>query len=259
MKRWWLWMVAGGIALAAAGGVRASEARPSHWIPDASAPEAVWAWNDPVPWRVGAWVARANRPVRMEGADWDWQADSLEAEIGVAPWGWLELYGRAGAYRGKMEHGSWSTGRTGAGPGGALGAAATLWEIGPERDTAAWRFTIGLLGEYAWRSGGEKDGRKAHWGEAYFFLPLNYHLTMHVTQRSTYATEMHALDLFAGPACSLLDGKWTSAGTKADFSEGQAAGISGGLRLWLRENTGITGRVDWFDGWSFRAGAEYRF
>lgn len=260
MKRWWFWMVAVLAALPAATDIaRAAEAPASHMLPDASAPEGLWTLNDPVPWRVGAWVSRVNRPVRMRNADWDWQSDALEAQIEVAPWGWLVLYGRAGAYRGKMELGSHAAGRTDVGPGGALGAKATLWEVAPERSTAAWNFTVGIQGEYAWRWGAETDGRKAEWKEAYFFLPLNYHLTMHVTQRSSYMTESHALDLFVGPSCSLLDGEWTEPGLTGDFEEHQVAGISGGLRIWLMENLGVTGWIDWFDACTYRAGMEYRF
>ena len=260
MKRWCLWIVAGLMALPPAAGVaRAAEERVSHLLPDASAPEGLWTWNDPVPWRVAAWVSRVNRPVRMDKADWDWQSDALEAEVEVAPWGWLSFYGRAGAYRGKMEKGSYSAGRTDVGAGGALGAKITLWEISPERDTAAWRFTVGAQGEYAWRSGTESEGPKAKWEEAWFFLPLNYHLTMHITQRSSYATEAHGMDLFVGPACSLLDGTWTEQTVESDFTEHQMVGISGGLRIWLLENLGITGWVDWFDACSYRAGVEYRF
>ena len=230
----------------------------SRFAPDASAPEALWAWNDPVPWRAGVEVGRAMRKVKVGGAECDWTGDSAEAFVAVAPWGWMELYGRAGGHRGKMERGAFSE-KTGVGAGGALGAKLNLWEIGPEHDTAAWRVTIGLRGEYAWRTGKERKGTKAEWGEAFFFLPVNYHLSFHGTQRSTYATEAHAMDLFVGPACSLLDGDWTENGTKFSFRERQAAGFAGGLRIWLVPNLGIEGSLAWFDGASYLAGVQYRF
>lgn len=230
----------------------------SRFERDASTPEALWAWNDPVPWRVGIEAGRAGRTVKCGGTECDWTGDSAEGVLSVAPWGWMELYGRAGVHRGKMERGSHSA-KSGAGAGGALGAKLNLWEIGPEHDTAAWRVTIGLQGEYAYRTGGEKDGAKASWGEAFFFLPVDYHLSFHGTQRSTYATEAHAFELFVGPACSLLDGDWTENGTKWSFKEKQAAGVVGGMRIWLFENLGVEGTLAWFDGTSYRAGLQYRF
>jgi hypothetical protein len=121
--------------------------------------------------------------------------------------------------------------------------------------------TIGLRAEYAWRTGKELDGAKAEWGEAFFFLPLNYHLSYHGTQRSSYSTEAHALDLYVGPACSLLDGDWTpkGGGGKIGFREDQAAGIAGGLRIWLLERLAVGGEVEWFDAWTLQGGVEYRF
>lgn len=256
MKRFFLVLAAvAGLSVAARagdGGVH------SRFEPDATAPEALWAWNDPVPWRVGVEAGRAGRTVKIDGEECDWKGDSAEAVVSVTPWGWLEFYGRAGAHRGKMERGSYSA-KSGAGAGGALGLRLNLWEIGPDRDTAAWRVTIGLQGEYAYRSGGEKDGAKAQWGEAFFFLPVNYHLSFHGTQRSTYATEAHAMDLFVGPACSLLDGKWTENGTEFSFRESQAAGVAGGMRIWILPNFGVEGGLAWFDGTSYRVGLQYRF
>lgn len=256
-------LLAAGIAVALLAGAAADTARAqdgvhSRYEGDATAPEALWAWNDPVPWRVGVEAGRAGRTVKCGGAECDWTGDSAEGVLSVAPWGWLEFYGRAGVHRGKMERGAHSA-KSGAGAGGALGAKLNLWEIGPERDTAAWRVTIGLQAEYAYRSGGEKDGAKASWGEAFFFLPVDYHLSFLGTQRSAYATEAHALDLFAGPACSLLDGDWTENGAKSSFKQKQAAGVAGGLRIWLLENLGIEGTLAWFDGMTYRAGLQYRF
>lgn len=230
----------------------------SRFEPDSTAPESLWAWNDPVPWRVGLVAGRADRTVKMGGMECDWTGDSAEAVLSVAPWGWLEIYGRAGVNRGKMERGPHSA-KTGAGAGGALGVALNLWEIGPDPDTAAWQVTIGLQGEYAYRTGGDKDGVKASWGEAFFFLPVDYHLSFRGTQRSTYSTEAHALDLYVGPACSLLDGDWTENGTKFSFKQKQAAGVAGGLRIWILPSLGIEGSLAWFDGATYRAGLQYRF
>lgn len=262
----WIFGLALGIAAAAlppGGTARAADTGVhSRFENDSSAPEALFAWNDPVPWRVGASVGRAKRPVKMGGSSqWNFEADSLEAEIAVAPWGWLELYGRAGGFRAKMELDGHSWGTTDVGAGGALGLRANLWEIGPDRGTAAWRFAIGLQAEYAWRTGTEKDGAKAAWGEAFFFLPLDYHLSYHGTQRSTYSTEAHAIDLYVGPACSLVDGDWTpkGGGDKIGFGEDQAAGIAGGIRIWLFENFSVDGQAAWFDDWTLRAGVAYRF
>lgn len=246
---------ASGTARAADGGVH------SRFEHDASAPESLFAWNDPVPWRAAVVAGRVKRPVRRQNTVWNFEADSLEAEIAVAPWGWLELYGRAGGFRPKLELGGHSWGKTDVGAGGALGTCLNLWEIGPDHDAAAWRVTIGLRAEYAWRTGKELDGTKAEWGEAFFFLPVNYHLSYHGTQRSTYSTEAHALDLFVGPACSLLDLDWTPqrGGDKLSFREDQAAGIAGGIRIWLIESLSLNGEVEWFDVWTFRGGLEYRF
>ena len=67
------------------------------------------------------------------------------------------------------------------------------------------------------------------------------------------------MDLFVGPACSLLDGKWTENGTKFSFRENQAAGVAGGMRIWILPNLGVEGSLAWFDGTAYRAGLEYRF
>lgn len=264
MKRWFLALVLAVAAgcLAVPPSARAADGGAhSRFDPDASAPESLFAWNDPVPWRAGVVATRTKRPVRMQKSVWDFEVDSLEAEIAVAPWGWLELYGRAGGFRPKMELDGHSWGKTDVGAGGALGLNANLWEIAPERGTAAWRLSIGLRAEYAWRTGKELEGAKAQWGEAFFFLPVNYHLAYHGTQRSTYATEAHALDLYLGPACSLVDGDWTpKRGTgKIGFREDQAAGIAGGIRIWLLENLGVGGEVAWFDALTLQGGLEYRF
>lgn len=261
MKRWYL-----ALAMVAAMGLPAASRATdggvhSRFEPDASAPEALFAWNDPVPWRVGVVAGRAKRPVKVGDSVWDFEADSLEAEIAVAPWGWMELYGRAGGFRPKMEAGGFSWGKTDVGAGGALGTRLNLWEIGPEHGTAVWRVTIGLRAEYAWRTGKELDGAKASWGEAFFLLPVNYHLSYHGTQRSSYSTEAHALDLYVGPACSLVDGDWTpkGGGQKFSFSEDQAVGIAGGMRIWLLESLAVEGEVEWFDAWTLRGGVAYRF
>lgn len=230
----------------------------AHLMPDVTEEASLWTWNDPVPWRVGVEGGRMKRPVEIEGMEADWQADVLEGKLSVAPWGWLTLYGRVGAAQARLE-GIGPDGKTGTGAGGALGLKLNLWEVAPGGDSTAWRVSIGLLGEYAWRTGEEKGGIEAEWGEAYFFLPINYHLLLHGTQRSTYATEAHSLDLFIGPACSLLDGTWTAPWGEMDFESDQQAGISGGLCIWLMENLGFSGRVDWFDAWSYQAAVEYRF
>lgn len=256
MKR--LFSVLAALAALAVAARAADGGEHPRFEPDPSAPEALWAWNDPVPWRVGVEGGRAERTVKIGGAECDWSADSAEGVLSVAPWGWLEFYGRAGVHRGKMERGGHSA-KSGTGAGGALGARANLWEIGPERDTAAWRVTIGLQAEYAYRSGGEKDGAKAQWGEAFFFLPVDYHLSFRGTQRSAYATDAHAMDLYAGPACSLLDGDWTENGTKFSFRGNQAAGAAGGMRIWVLPNLCVEGSLAWFDGTSWRAGLQYRF
>lgn len=230
----------------------------SRFDRDASAPESLWAWNDPVPWRAGIVVGRAVRKIKVGRVDCDWTADSAEAVLAVAPWGWVELYGRAGGNRAHLERGAFSA-RTDVGAGGALGLKLNVWEIGPEHDTAAWRVTIGLQGEYAWRTGKERHGMEAEWGETYFCIPVNYHLSFHGTQRSSYATEAHALDMFVGPACSLLDGEWTENGTDFSFREHQAWGFAGGLRIWLVPSLGIEGALAWFDSASYLAGVQYRF
>lgn len=224
---------------------------------DASADPALLTWRDPVPWEFGIGYAQVSRPVELEGAEADLSAQTVEARAGVSPWPVLLLYGQVGATEGRLEGVMGADGSAGA--GGLLGARVNLWQIYQGVDRSAWRVTLQLAGQYAYRTVDDDGAGELEWGEALVMLPLDYHLTFARTFRNAYARDFQSFHLYAGPAYSKLDGSWTRAGVERDFEEGESFGAVYGAELWLLANLAFGARADWFDGTSWQVTVRYCF
>jgi len=250
MKKTACWMLMWALAVPAA---RAS----ANVEEDPSADPALLTWHDPVPWQFGLGYSRVSRPVDLEGTEVDLKADIVDAMVGVSPWPWLLIYGRAGASEGRLE-GAMRIDPS-AGAGGLLGARVNVWQIYEGVQATSWRVTLQLAGQYAyWTSEDDGDG-DLEWGEALVMLPLDYHLTFARTSRNAYVGEFQSFHLFAGPAFSGIDGTWTRGNTERDFEEQESFGVVGGGELWLLENLAFGARFDWFEGTSGQLTVRYRF
>lgn len=224
---------------------------------DASAEKSLLTWRDPVPWQAGLGYQRLSRPVEMDGRERDLKAHVAEAMVGVSPWPWLLLYGQAGAAEARLDGDMAESADPGA--GGALGARLNVWQIYQGAQKTAWRLTLQLAGQYAYRTGRDDGEGELRWHETLAMLPLDYHLSFARTFRNAYSGEFQSFHLFVGPAYSKLDGTWSRAGTDRDFEEAEAFGVVGGGELWLLENLAFGARFDWFDGTSGQITVRYRF
>ena len=224
---------------------------------DASAETALLTWKDPVPWQAGLGYLRLSRPVELDGTERELKAHVAEAMVGVSPWPWLLLYGQAGASEAELDEVMSTTADAGA--GGALGARLNAWQIYQGVHRTAWRLTLQLAGQYAYRTSSDGGEGELGWQEALFMLPVDYHLSFARTFRNTYAGEFHSLHVYVGPAYSKLDGTWSRDGNDRDFEETQAFGVVGGGELWLLDNLAFGARFDWFDGTSGQVTVRYRF
>lgn len=224
---------------------------------DPSAESALLTWRDPVPWQFGLAYARLARPVDLAGAEWDLKGDVVDAMIGVSPWPWFLLYGQVGASAGRLEGAMRAD--PSAGAGGLLGARVNAWQIYQGVHKTAWRVTLQLAGQYAYRTSGDDGDGDLRWGETLVMLPLDYHLSFARSSRNAYSGEFQSFHLFAGPAYSKLDGTWTRNGVKRDFEEQASFGVVGGGELWLLENLAFGVRFDWFEATSGQLTVRYRF
>lgn len=225
---------------------------------DPSGETALLTWRDPVPWQAGLSFMRLSRPVKLDGAERDLKGNVVEAMVGVSPWPWLLLYGHVGAAEARLDGGPMRE-NADAGVGGLLGARLNLWQIYQGVHKTAWRLTLQLDGQYAYRTSADDGEGKLHWGETLVMLPIDYHLTFARTYRNAYANEFQSFHLYVGPAFSKVDGTWTFHETERDFEEQEAFGVVGGGELWLLENLAFGARFDWFEGTTGQLTVRYRF
>ena len=224
---------------------------------DTSGETALLTWRDPVPWQAGLGYLRLSRPVELDGSERDLKAHVVEAMVGVSPWPWLLLYGQVGASEAQLEDGMRAMGDPGA--GGLLGARLNLWQIFQGVQNTAWRLTLQLAGQYAYRTGEDDGEGELRWGETLVMVPIDYHLSFARTFRNAYAGEFQSFHLYAGPAYSKLDGTWTRGELEREFEETQVFGAVGGGELWLLDNLAFGVRFDWFESTSGHVTVRYRF
>lgn len=224
---------------------------------DPSADPALLTWRDPFPWQAGLVYQHLSRPVDLDGVERELSANIGDVAIGVMPWPWLLLYGQAGASDGRLEGLMREDAEFGA--GGLLGARVNLWQIYEGVQKTAWRLTLQLAGQYAYRTAADDGEGDLEWGETLVMLPLDYHLSFARTYRNYYMAEFQGFSLYVGPAYSKVDGTWTQNSLEREFEETQAVGVVGGAELWLLENLAFGARADWFDGTSLQLSVRYRF
>jgi hypothetical protein len=225
---------------------------------DPSAPEALLAWRDPSRLHVAALYQRFSRTVDFDGIERRLDADLVEAQIGLAPWPWLLLYGQVGSTTEARLRNAMSRDASAA-AGGLLGIRVNLWQIDQGVDVSSWRFTVKLAGEYAYRTADDDGSGSLAWSQTLLALPLEYHFTFQRTFRHLYLSDFHALALYAGPAFSQVDGTWKRNGIRQDFDESDAVGVLGGADLWLLDNLAFGLRLDWFQETSWQLNVRYRF
>ncbi len=237
--------------LAAPGGAQAA-------LRDRTAEGALLTWRDPHPWQAGVVYSRIQRPMEINKQEFDFRGDVIDAYVGVAPFGWLLLYGQAGASQAELK--DWMADSASFGAGGLLGMRVNLWEIDQGVENTAWRFTVKLAAQYAYRTTADDDEvGKLSWGEALVMLPLDYHLFLARRAHSSFTEEFHSISLFAGPAFSKVDGEWEWNNTTVDFEEKESFGAVLGVKMWLIESLMFEGRADWFDDISFQISMTYLF
>ena len=224
---------------------------------DGSADPALLTWSDPVRWQAGLAYGRVARMVDLEGAEAKLSGDTYDVALGFSPTPWLLLYGQAGGSEAQLD-GLQSEGSA-SGAGGLLGARANLWQLYEGLQLNAWRVTLGLAAQYAYRTADDDGDGDLQWGEALVMLPLDYHLTFARSFRNVYMVEFHSLGIFIGPAFSKLDGTWTRRGAERDFEGADSFGVVAGGEFWLLENLSFGVRADWFEDTSVQGMVRYRF
>lgn len=243
------------MAMLAATAAAASQRNVSE---DRTAPEALITWSDPVKWQTGLMYAHLSRGVELPGGtERALSGDIFDAAVGVSPWPWLLLYGQAGASQAQLEDVMSTDADLGA--GGLLGARLSLWQIYEGIQSTAWRFTLQLAGQYAYRTTEDDGEGDLQWSETLVMLPLDYHLTFARSFRNIYMVEFHSLRVYAGPAYSKLDGTWTRDDSETDFEQVRDFGVVGGVDLWLLESLSFGARIDWFEDTTLRAYVRYYF
>lgn len=246
----WMWMV----VLAAP----AAFATERNLEEDRSAEAALLTWSDPAMWQVGLVYTRVSRPVELEsGAEWNLAGDIGDAEIGVSPWPWLLIYGQVGGSKARLDGAQREEPSVGA--GGVLGARVNLWQLHEGVQATAWRVTLQVAGQHAYRTTDDDGDGDIQWGETLVLLPLDYHLSFARTFRNSYMAEFHSVGAYVGPAYSKIDGTWTRAGAERDFEEADSFGVVAGVDLWLLENLSFGARADWFEHTTAQLSVRYRF
>jgi hypothetical protein len=224
---------------------------------DRSADPALLTWSDPSCWQVGLVYSHVSRPVLVDGVEWDLRGGIADAAIGFSPWPWMLLYGQVGGSQAKLD--GLAEEEFSAGAGGLLGARVNLWQLYEGLQATAWRVTLQVAGQYAFRTTEDDGAGDLRWGETLVMLPLDYHLSFERTFRNFYMAEFHSLDFYVGPAFSKVDGVWTRDNVERDFEETESFGVVAGAELWLLENLSFGARADWFDGTSMQLSVRYRF
>ena len=250
MKNIGCWTVAGMLVATAAFAQRSS-------LDDLSADPALVTWGDPSDWQVGLAYAHVSRAVEMVGIEGDFRGDVADVAIGYSPAPWLLLYGQAGGSQMRLE--DFMRDDATFGPGGLLGARVNLWQIHEGESVTAWRVTLQLAGQYAYRTAKDDGAGEIQWEDAMVLLPLDYHLWFRRNFRNVYMSEVQSVDVYAGPAFSKLDGTWTRRGVEEDFEEVESFGAVVGAELWLLENLAFGARADWFEGTTGQVTVRYRF
>jgi hypothetical protein len=223
--------------------------------PDRDPSQAAFS-SSPDSLAVAAAYTRVARPLDLSG-DLSLQADAIDAMIGWRPAVWCLLYVHGGAVQGKIPE--TPMGNTKFGPAAGLGFDLNLWQI-DDGDESAWRFMIRLEGRWTWRSTAEDDTwGKLSWTEAHAALPFVYSLHFSRRAKVGYRDEFHAIEIFAGPAVSKLDGTWKRDSGDTDFDEDKLFGILGGAELRLFPNLGFGGRAEYFGKTGFSAYVRYDF
>jgi len=250
MKRMVYWVV---LLLLGASGALAKNVEE-----DRSADVALLTWRDPVSWQFGLVYTHLSRSVDMGNIEDSLRGDLMDVAVGLNPWPWLLLYGQVGASKARLDA---LREEPSNGAGGLLGARVNLWQLYEGVQNTAWRVTLQLAGQYAYRTSnddGDGDG-DIQWSETLVMLPLRYHLTFARTFRNIFMTEFQGVSCYAGPAFSSLDGTWKRREVETDFEETEAFGIVGGVDLWLLDNLAFGARVDWFESTTFQLNVQYRF
>lgn len=226
-------------------------------LDDLSADPALVTWRNPADWQVGLAYAHVSRAVELAGIERDFRGDVADVAIGYSPAPWLLLYGQAGGSQMRLE--DFMREDASFGPGGLLGARVNLWQIHEGESVTAWRFTLQLAGQYAYRTAQDDGAGEIQWEDAMVLLPLDYHLWFRRNFRNAYMSEVQSVDVYAGPAFSKLDGTWTRRGAEEDFEEVESFGAVVGAELWLLENLAFGARADWFEGTTGQVTVRYRF
>ncbi|NLB66104.1 MAG: hypothetical protein GX803_06525 [Lentisphaerae bacterium] len=250
MKKLWI----GGVMLAAL--LAPAWGQPVRQA-DKTAPGALLQMTDAPRWQVGLAYANLSRSVDVEGFEVKLKGDVADVYLAVQPTDWLRLYGQAGASRARLD--SLAEPRPGAGAGGLLGAGVNVWQFHPRLPDAAWRFTVGLLGQVGYRTTDDKGGGEIRWLETLVALPVDYHLTFARNTRNRDAGDFHSVRVYGGPALSTLDGTWKRGGTKRDIKQAEKWGAVGGAELWLLDNLAFGARADWFDHTTLQLTVRYCF
>ena len=167
------------------------------------------------------------------------------------------FYGQVGASQARLDGPMREDASAGA--GGLLGARVNLWQLYEGVQATAWRVTLQLAGQYAFRTTEDDGEGDVQWGETLVMLPIDYHLSFARSYRNAYVGEFQSFHLYAGPAYSKLDGTWTRGELERDFEETEAFGVVGGGELWLLENLAFGARFDWFEDTTGQLTVRYRF
>jgi hypothetical protein len=239
------------------GALWAAPALARNAMEDPSADVALLTWRDPANWQAGLSYAYVSRQVVLDGVEWRLRGDIVDAAVGVSPWPWLLLYGQAGASQARLDGAMQSKASPGA--GGLLGARVNLWQLYEGVHKTAWRLTLQVAAQHAVRTSEDDGEGELHWSETLVMLPLSYHLTFARSFRNYFMAEYQALNVYAGPAYSKVDGTWTRQNVERDFEEEQEFGVVGGVDLWLLENLAFGVRADWFEETSMQVRVLYRF
>jgi hypothetical protein len=224
---------------------------------DLSADQALLSSRDPSVWQVGLAYANLSRAVDLDGFAATLRGNVIDATIGVSPWPWLLFYGQVGGSSARLDPQMRED--AGFGGGGLFGANLNVWQLYEGVEATAWRVTLKLAGQYAYRTAADDGEGELRWGETLVLLPLDYHLSFARSFRNYYTAEFQSLHFYVGPAFSKLNGTWNRGGQERDFAESQPYGVVGGAELWLLDNLSFGARADWFDGTSIQLSILYRF
>ncbi len=251
MKTWMAWTML--LLLASAPAARGQR----NIQEDRSAPVALVTLPDASRWEAGLGYARISRGIDLEGSERHLRANLVDVGLGLWVMPWMQVYGRVGAAEarvvGSMDYlSAWAA--------GVVGAKINLWQMHQGDQVTAWRFTIPVEVQYAYRTTREDDAfGELKWSETMVTLPLSYHLSFARTFRNFFMSEWNSLQLTLGPAYSVVSGTWMRNSFRYEFEEQDAVGIVGGVELWLLDNLSFAARAEWFGDTTLHLGVRYRF